>query len=173
MQSWKILTKKLLTMSSILRKEKNCQDHQESLSPSPKLIEAKKNLKTMEKQKGRFYLAQSLDANGKKVYLQRLVSPSSANNTPTITYVPEFALRGTSMLDVFQMRHMIKLSSGYIKNKSWKIVMFEMEVEVPSFAKTDFENNYVDLLYEQGIRRFSLSEKEKEEYESWKKTFKL
>lgn len=141
--------------------------------PVPKLIEAKKNLRAMEKQKGRFYLAQSLDANGKKVYLQRLVSSSSANNPPTITYVPEFALRGTSMLDVFQMRHMIKLSSGYIKNKSWKIVMFEMEVEIPSFAKTDFENNYVDLLYEQGIRRFSLSEKEKEEYESWKKTFKL
>lgn len=141
--------------------------------PVPKVNRSKENLRTMEKQKGRFYLAQSLDANGKKVYLQRLVSPSSANNPPTITYVPEFALRGTSMLDVFQMRHMIKLSSGYIKNKSWKIVMFEMEVEVPSFAKTDFENNYVDLLYEQGIRRFFLSEKEKEEYESWKKTFKL
>ena len=43
----------------------------------------------------------------------------------------------------------------------------------PSFAKTDFENNYVDLLYEQGIRKFSLSEEEKKEYESWKKTFKL
>lgn len=167
------INKKALDDELNIEKGEELSDRQESLSPSPKLIEAKKNLRTMEKQKGRFYLAQSLDANGKKVYLQRLVSPSSANNPPTITYVPEFALRGTSMLDVFQMRHMIKLSSGYIKNKSWKIVMFEMEVEVPPFSKTDFENNYVDLLYEQGIRKFSLSEEEKKEYESWKKTFKL
>lgn len=125
----------------------------------------------METLKSEFYLYECEDATGKKQYLQHLISPSREVNHPSLTYVPEFALRGQTILDIEKMKILIQKSNPWIREKNWKLVKFLMPVELPSFAKRDWDNNYEYLPIRKKFAR--LTDKEKEELERYEQLLKV
>lgn len=99
-------------------------------------------------------------------YIQHMTSPSHDEGLSASCW-PEYAWRGNNHLDVLKMRYLISISK-YQKDKDWKLVMYEMETETPSWAnqpeKVDYENLFItgrDTLK-------PLTDKEKEELEIYK-----
>lgn len=117
----------------------------------------------MEQRKTTFFLfRRKRDGKEGYEYIQFLQSPSYTGGL-TLSCWPEYAWRGQSQMDVLKMKFMISISP--YKDKDWELVKFEMDMDVPSWAKQPEPKVYESL----PIKKFCrLTEKEEAELEDYK-----
>lgn len=128
----------------------------------------------MEKQRANFFLLRSElpDEKGRYQYVQHLISPTSGDNGPSLTFWPEYAKRFTKFKDVVMFNIFIYHYNNFVNRQRYVFVEYEMEIEQVSWAKQpEQRREYQNLLLgKDGIDLLNmLSDLDKKEIENFEK----